>query len=551
MKTVCKSIFTGCLAGMLSLVAVAATFAQSDTEPAVVISIAPIKEQMSDIKYLVDASGFGQAKFLIKSQIDYYTTGIDKTRPAGVFLYLEGDNPMPRTVVALPVKDFDDFLDSVSNFAEVDDDDDVIEIIPRNGETLYAVEKEGAAGSQVFITLDEASLDKLPEDPVALLGDLPSKYNLAAQIFGSRIPDELREKAIDMIKDGYVDSLMSMGGDPDQIDSQIEDFEEQIKAMEDLDEILVGMVTDKDARKMAMEFTLTGKPGSKVAKSYEGFANAPPSKFAGFRNDSAAMDYSMCFDVDTTDADKIGAQLDGLIESMMTELDNDGEFEEEEMDTIRSVAVQFMEVIEETFKEGRIDSGGQLLMGDNELNFAAGGQVADPAKVESAARELIELLRKKGADEMFDFNLDFAKHDGVKLHEIVFKVPEDEEELQDFVGSEIVLILGIGKQDVYLAAGKSPLDTLKAAMANTGTAPEYPVVYNFRVTPMLEYSASTTGQPMLEGLVEKLKEVGHDEISIYSKAVKNGLFTRMEMGDGPLALIGQAFEGFNGGGAEF
>jgi hypothetical protein len=542
-----------CLAGMFTLVAVAATFAQSNPEPAVVISMAPLKEQMNDIKYLVDASGFGQAKFLIKTQIDYYTRGIDKTRPSGVFLYFEGDNPMPRTVIALPIKDFDDFLDTVSNIAEVDDEDDVIEIIPSNGETMYAVEKEGSdGGSQVFITLDKDSLEDLPEDPVAMLGDLPSKYNLAAHVFGSRVPEELREKAIDMIKDGYVDSLMNMGGDPDKIDSQIEDFEKQIKSLEDVDEIVVGVLADKDSHKMAMEFTLTGKPGSKVANSYAGFVDAPPSRFAGFMNDTAAMDYSMCFDVSTEDADQIGAQLDGLIESMMTEIDNDGEFDDEEMDTIRSVAVQFAEVVEETFKEGRIDSGGQLLMGENELNFAAGGQVADPAKVESAAKELIELLRKKGADEMFDFNLDFAKHNGINLHEIVFKVPDDEEELQDFVGSEIVLILGIGKKDVYLAAGKEPLEALKTAMANSGTAPEYPVIYNVRITPILEFAASTTGQPMLDGLVEKLKEVGRDKISIYSKAIDNGLFTRMEMEDGPLSLIQEAVQGgMSGGGPEF
>lgn len=549
MKTVCKSIFTSCLAGMFTLVAVATTFAQSSPEPAVVISIAPVKEQMNDVKYLVDASGFGQAKFFIKSQIDYMTRGLDKKRPAGVFLYFEGDDPQPRTVIALPVKDFDDFLDTVSNVAEVDDDDDVVKIIPSNGETLYAVEQ----GDSVFITMDEDSLEDLPEDPASMLGDLPSKYNLAAHVFGNRIPDELREKAIDMIKDGYVDSLMNMGGDPDQIDSQIENFEEQIKVFEDVDEIVVGMLADKETHKLAMEFTVTGKPGSKIAKGYEGFANAPPSRFAGFMNDKAAMDYAMCFDVDTEDADQVGSQMDGLIESMMTEIDNDGEFDDEEMDTIRSAAVQIAEVVEETFIEGRIDSGGQLLMGENDLNFAAGGQVSDPAKIESAAKELIGLLRSRAGD-VLDFNLDFAKHNGVNLHEIVFKVPEDEEELQDFVGSEIILILGIGKKDVYLAAGKNPLDTLKDAMANSGKAPEYPVIYNLRVTPILEYAASTTGQPMLDELVDKLKEVGRDKMSIYSKAIENGLFTRMEMEDGPLSLIQDAVQsGMNAmqGGAEF
>lgn len=547
-KTFCKSMFTSCLAGMFTLVAVATSYAQSAPEPAVVIAIAPVKEQMSDINYLAEASGFGAAKFLIKSQIKYNTKGMDLTRAMGAMLYFEGDNPEPSKVVMfVPIKDIDDLLDTVSNIAEVDDEDDIIKILPPSGDTLYATQQ----GENLFITMDEDTLEDLPEDPHAMLGDMPERYNLGAHIFGSRIPDELRERAIEQIKDGYIDSLQNLGTDPDKIDEQIADFEEQIKAFEDIDEIIIGMVTDEETHKMAMEFTVTGKPGSKAAKAYAGLASSEPTRFAGFMDDSSAMDYSMCFDVNTEDADKIKPQMDGLIESMMTELDNDGDFDEEEMDTIRSAAVQISEVIEETFKEGRIDSAGQLLMGENDFNFAAAGQVSDPKKIESAAKDLIGLLRER-ADDAFEFNLDFAKHEGVTMHEIIVKISEDEEELQDFLGPEVVLILGIGKKEVYFAAGKSPMDTLKDAMAKKGTASEYPVIYNLRVTPMLEYAASTTGQPIIDSLVERLEEVGRDKITVYSKPVENGLFTRMEMEDGILSLIQDAVSAAqNMGGADF
>ena len=475
MKTVCKSMFTSCLAGMFILVAVATSFAQSDPKPAVVISIAPVKEQMSDINYLVEASGFGAAKFFFKSQIKYFTNGLDRTRPAGVLLYFEGDNPEPSKMVAfLPVKDIDDFLDTLSNISEVDDDDDVIKILPPNGDPMYAVEKGGDEGGVLYITLDEETLEDLPADPLAMLGDMPSRYNIGAHIFGSRIPDELRERMIEQIKDGYIDSLENLGTDPDKIDQQISDFEEQIKTFEDIDEVVFGMVAEEEGHKMAMEFTITGKPGSKIAKA---FVSPEPTRFAGFMNDKAAMDYSMCFEVSTEDAEKIGPQMEGLIESMMTELDNDGDFDQEEMDTIRSASVQIAEVVEETFKEGRVDSGGQLLMGENDFNFASGGQVSDPKKIESAAKELLGLLGKRAPDA-FELNLDFAKHNGVNMHEIIIKIPEDEEEMQDFLGSEIVVILGIGEKDVYLAAGKNPMDVLKEAMDNKGKAPEFPVTYN-------------------------------------------------------------------------
>lgn len=548
MKTVCKSLFTRCIASVLTLVVAATSFAQSAPEPAVVISIAPVKEQMSDINYLVDASGFGQAKFLIKSQIRYITGGMDSKRPAGALLYFEGDNPEPRTVIFLPIKDLDELLDTVSNLAEVDDEDEIIKILPPGGDTLYAVKQ----GTHVFVTTDEDALAGLPEDPASMLGDMPTKYNVGAHLYGDRVPEELREKAIDMIKDGYIDSLENLGTDPDEVDAKIAEFEQQIEVFEDVDEVVFGMLADKETHKMAMEFSITGKPGSKIAKGYAGFANAPASRFAGFMKDTAAMDYSMCFDMNTEDADRVGTQMETLIESMMTEIDNDGEFSDEEMDTIRSASVQIAEVVEETVREGRVDSGGHLMMGDSSLDFVAGGQVSDPAKVESAVKELVDLIKKRDDDEVVEFKLDFAKHNGVNMHEILINVPESEEEVQDFLGTEVTVILGIGKKEVYLAAGNKPLETLKAAMANTAAAPDYPVIYNIRVLPILEYAATTTGQPMLDSLAEVLAKEGRDKMTIYSKAITNGVFTRMEMEDGPLAMIKEAYEEWGAiGGPEF
>lgn len=549
MKTFCKSMFTSCLAGTLILVAVATSYAQSAPKPAVVISVAPIKEQMNDINYLAEASGFGAAKFTIKALVKFYTKGMDLTRPVGALVYFEGDNPEPsKFVVFVPVKDIDDLLDTISGQAEVDDEDDIIKIFPPNGETLYATQQ----GDNLFITMAEETLEDLPEDPHAMLGNMPDRYNLGAHLFGSRIPDELRERLIEQIKDGYIDSLQSLGTDPDEIDEQIADFEDQIQVFEDTDEIIFGMVTEEETHKMAMEFTITGKPGSKAAEAYAEFTKSKPTRFAGFMDDSSAMDYSMCFSLGKEEADKMKPQMESLIQSMMTELDNDGDFDEEELDTIRSAAVQIAEVIEETVKEGSIDSAGQLLMGENDFNFAGVGQISDPKKIESAAKDLIGLLRERADDDAFEFNLDFEKHEGVTMHEIIVKISEDDEELQDFLGPEVVLILGIGKKEVYLAAGKNPLETLKDAMANKGTPPEYPVVYNFRVSPMLEYAASTTGVPMLDSLVERLGEVGRDKITIYSKGVENGLFTRMEMEDGILSLIQDAVSAAQGmGGADF
>lgn len=549
MKTVCKSMFTSCLAGVLAMVVASSTFAQSVPEPAIVISMAPLKEQKADVKYLVKQSGFGKMNFLFKSQIEHFTRGIADDRAMGMLMYFQGDNPMPRMVGFVPIENLDDMLDTVAGFAEVDVEDESIIVTPDNGSPIFMKE----VGGNVFMSDSEDSLVDLPEDPQSMLGEMPSKYNMAAHVFGNRIPEELRESAINMIKDGYMQQLQNMG-DPDAADAQMESFEQQIKALEDIDEITVGMVADKDTHLLAMEFTVTGKPGSKLANSYKGLADLEPTRFAGFMNDKSAMDFSTCFKVSETDAEQIKQGLDNAVDAVMTEMDNDGDLEEADMDTIRNSVLELKEVLVETFAAGRVDSGGQLMMGPNSFNFASGTQLSDPKRVEAVAKDLIGMLQAK-AGEMMSANLDFENYNGVNMHELVFTIPEDEEEMQDFVGPELKVILGIGEKDVFLAAGQDPLETLKSAMSNSdGVVPEYPVIYNLRITPMLEYAASTTGQPMLDDMVDQLKEDGRDKITVYSKAIENGVFSRMEMQDGPLALIQTAISGFQeamGSGSEF
>lgn len=538
MKTICKSLFSSCLFGLVAIVIAMPALAQSAAEPAIVVSISSIKEQIKDVSYLMEASGFGQMKFLAKSQMKHFTRGISADAPGGVLMYFEGDDPMPRIVGFLPVENLDDFLDTISGFMEVDDSEDDIIVSGPDGQELVVRE----SGENIFISNSADSLKDLPEDPQSMLGELPTKYNMAAHIFGNRVPDELRKKAIDMIKDGYADQLRNMGEEVAEV--QIENFEKQIALLEDIDELKIGMLADKDAQKLAMEFEMKVAPGSKMAESYAMFGAVEPTRFGGFMSDAAALDYNTCFGIKPEDTEQYTSSIDTAIDAVMTELENDGELTDDEVDTVRGAVTELAEVLGETFQSGRIDSGGQIMMEGTEVNLVAGAEIANPQKVENAAKDLIELAQSKAGDKI-SVNLNSGSYKGVNLHEVVIHVPEDEEELQDFIGSEIKILLGIGKKDVYLAAGTSPLDRLKAAMDSKSTEPpEFPIVYNVRITPILEFFANTTGQPMLDELTAKMKEIGRDKITIYSKAIENGMFTRAEMDDGPLGLIQTAVMNF-------
>jgi len=77
----CKSLFASCLFGLVALVTAVPVMAQSAAEPAIVVSISSIKEQIKDVSYLVEASGFGQMKFFVKSQMKHFTRGLAAVIP--------------------------------------------------------------------------------------------------------------------------------------------------------------------------------------------------------------------------------------------------------------------------------------------------------------------------------------------------------------------------------------------------------------------------------------------------------------------------------------
>jgi hypothetical protein len=52
------------------------------------------------------------------------------------------------------------------------------------------------------VAQSQEHLGGLPADPVALLGDMPQKYNIAARLMVQNVPEELRRMAIDEIKIG-------------------------------------------------------------------------------------------------------------------------------------------------------------------------------------------------------------------------------------------------------------------------------------------------------------------------------------------------------------
>ncbi len=134
------------------------------------------------------------------------------------------------------------------------------------GRTIYAKD----AGKWLFISQQEDDLKKLPADPAALLGDTPNKYDLGVRINLQALPAELRNGAIEQMKQGFERSLAEQRGQSDEEKAAAEEMgKASIKQMERLlnetEQVLIGLATGPSLQKLQVDVATQFVSGSDLA----------------------------------------------------------------------------------------------------------------------------------------------------------------------------------------------------------------------------------------------------------------------------------------------
>ncbi|MFM7561744.1 MAG: hypothetical protein ACKO81_01780, partial [Planctomycetota bacterium] len=181
----------------LAVMPISRLVAQSAAEPAIVVSMATLEEQMNDLNYFAEAAGMKPMMMMAKAQLDGFTRGIDRTKPAGAMMFFDADSPMPKTVFFMPISKMDDVLDNLAQMVELDEDAEPMRM-SANGQDFYMQQ----SGSYAFISDQTELLKNLPSNPATLVGDLPEKFNIGARIFPKRVPQELRDMMMGLIEQG-------------------------------------------------------------------------------------------------------------------------------------------------------------------------------------------------------------------------------------------------------------------------------------------------------------------------------------------------------------
>ena len=543
MKFLCRTLLASMFLAA-SLLAIPSTQlrAQSDSYelPSVVVSISSLKEQLEDAGYLSEAAGFGRiGSIMINSQADEYLRGVNREEAIGVYLYFTEESPEePTFVAAIPVTDFEEVLDTLSTVGDLDDSSDV-KVLSMNGEDLFIVKK----GDYAIASNEEDALKTAPSNPVKELGDLPQRFNVALRVFGQRIPQGLRDQAIEAMMEGYQQELQNSGDD-----IQMAAGELQMAQMESLinetQEFTFGFVADQEKKEIAFEVELIGLDGSKLAEQVAAQKDAAPSRFSGFLIEDAMMNMNFASKMAEDDIQNYRDLLDSVKEKASEEMDLDN-LTEEEAEAVEGLFSALMEVAGDTLESGSTDAGA-VIMGGETPAIAVGFAAVNATKIEAAVAKLAEVARD--ADK-FNVKLNNGKLNGANLHTASIPIPDGEEEARQLFGDQVDLIVGISDDTVYVAAGAEPLKLLEKAVGNSGAekAKAGSMVMNFNLTPILELIGQMEDTGVVEMMADVLREDGRDQITIRSKCIENGVAGRFSIEDSILKLISVAAENFGMG----
>lgn len=513
-----------------------ALVAQDNNKPVAIISLASVDELMADIGYLTKAGGSPEYGALVSIMAGQFIQGIDTTQPAGAIVTMSGE---PSAVVFLPVSDFGALKmkleESVGELEDVGDD--VYKLSLQRA--VYIKKIDGWAFASD--TLDR--LKNLPANPAKMLDGLNETYDIALRVNVHNIPEDVRQKAISEIKQGFQSGIRG------QLDEQARQFGEQgLKDIErladEVDQVTLGWAIDQEGGKTFLDLSVTALPDTKLAEQFASYDDTK-SDFAGFLLPDAAATFHFTAPLPKEDITQTLAMLKVMREKALKEIDKDQDLPNDDARAeAKDIVGSLIDVLNETVKAGKLNGGGSLLLAPGEINFVAGGFVADGSKVEENLKRLVELAKQTEDTQNIEVKFNVSEHAGVRFHSLTLPVPEDEEEARKILGDQMIVTVGTGEKSVYLGFGDKSHDLLKQVIDKSAQDTQektLPMELRIALTPIMAFAASIEDDPIIAGLAEVLKNGdGKDHVAITATPMKLGATYRLEIEAGVLQLIGQA-----------
>jgi hypothetical protein len=172
-------------------------------------------------------------------------------------------------------------------------------------------------------------------------------------------------------------------------------------------------------------------------------------------------------------------------------------------------------------------------------------------------KELVAVAKEEDEKVADVVKLDVGSHEGVNLHAISIPIPEDADNREaavELLGENVDIVLGIGPEAVYAAAGQDAMETLKQGITSSKEQAGKevpPMQMSLAAGPIAEFIAKfgeEETKPVAAMLAVTLQQVeGKDHIKITSVPIPRGVKVEILIESGIVKLIGSLTQMQGGG----
>jgi hypothetical protein len=516
--------------------------AQTTAEkPMAIVAINNYTDLSKDLVYLLDLVGPPGTAQLVELQGAGFAEMLDTTKPIGVIVQPDGILGY-KLLAFIPTDNADLILQTLAGFGIIaESTPEGLTKIDAGGTSIYIKKGTGWA----FVSNTKEALVTPPADPVALLGGLDKRYDVAIQGNIDAIPEVFKQLMVSQIEVGMQQSIQQPL--PNETEDAFEarraiaqqGMQDVQKMVNELEAITVGFNIDQTRQSVYLDFGITAKEGTDTAKQFA--YEDTTTQLAGFLTDSAAAQMNMSASFDTAQAEQVNISLEALRSASIAEIQNDPTIPNEKLRSLAIKAIStFMDVGKATLSSGKIDMAGSMDLTDAGISVIAGAVVPQAEQLDQIVRDFVKIATEE--DPSFpEVEIDAQKKGDTSFHVIRIPVPEGEAEARSAFGDSVEISIGMGPDRVYMGIGKDNLKRLSAAIdasaADKGEKVSA-VLLKCSVGKMLQFAAEQEQDLILQQAAAAAASVaGKDTASMELTSIKNGALYRIELEAGALKAI--------------
>ena len=550
----CVSMF---LAATILFAAGLSRAGAAEPKPIAALAVASYNDLISDVNFvgkLVDRPELGAGLDGLVTLVTQGKglAGVDKARPFGAIVQASGEDDVTGYVF-LPINDFKAALEVLKLYNKVEEEGGVYKLTPKDGNKVNYVKQHD---TWACFSDKAESLAHIAGDPLAVIHGMEKNYIVAARVFLADVPDALRDKVLAGFKSGFENAVNDKKDDEtDEQFAQRKKFMEQVEAYltrvaGDMDQLNFGWGLDRRAARTFVDISGTAKPGTETAAEMA-LAAVAKSNFAGFRLPGAAALYAVASPIPAA-KQKLAESLIALVRShAISKVVQSAP--ENKRETAKEVVGDGLDLLTKIVKSGRMDVAITGLLGDDSATGLGAFYVADGKLFDKIVHTVVKAIEEDNPAVAQFVKLDAETAGGLNIHKVSIPIPENAENRETvvkFIGENLDIVVAVGKEDVYVAAGRDAGAKLKAAVtaskeAGAKTVPPVRASYAFQP---IAGAIAAVGKPQEQAaakmaVAELKKSPGQDHISLTMRPIENGVRMRLEVEPGLLRLAGQMVVG--------